>query len=227
MSQQSSGAPSYQRTRRRSIEDHKTTTRGTGETPRLRTTTEETSIDRADRRPTRALARTRVHGKRRRPRAHRRFFYYIKRLEPSVNDFTHARALWARSPPPAPGQGQAGGQPARTNRTMPDATHKAQRRGACLVPLQPQAQAPPRTATAGRAGGGIDVLGRVAGRPPLISRALHALSRRSRRRGCVVVIDLDPTLWPACFACSRTHAAVSSVDRPRATTDRAMPTSHP
>lgn len=121
MSQQSSGAPSYQRTRRRSIEDHKTTTRGTGETPRLRTTTEETSIDRADRRPTRALARTRVHGKRRRPRAHRRFFYYIKRLEPSVNDFTHARALWARSPPPAPGQGQAGGQPARTNRTMPDA----------------------------------------------------------------------------------------------------------
>lgn len=99
------------------------------------------------------------------------------------------------------------------------------------MPLQPQAQAPARTATAGRAGGGIDVLGRVAGRPPLISRALHALSRRSRRRGCVVVIDLDPTLWPARFAC---YAAVSSV-RPgherRPTGQRPvavpMPTSHP
>jgi hypothetical protein len=141
---------------------------------------------------------------------------------------SHTRARYGRGLPlRRPGRGRRADSQLAPTAPCQMPTHKAQRRGACLVPLQPQAQAPARTATAGRAGGGIDVLGRVAGRPPLISRALHALSRRSRRRGCVVVIDLDPTLWPACFASSRTHAAVSSVDRPRATTDRAMPTSHP
>ena len=142
---------------------------------------------------------------------------------------SHARARYGAVSPSGARAGAGGWTASSHQPQMP--THKAQRRGACLVPLQPQAQAPARTATAGRAGGGIDVLGRVAGRPPLISRALHALSRRSRRRGCVVVIDLDPTLWPARFAC---YAAVSSV-RPgherRPTGQRPvavpMPTSHP
>jgi len=164
--------------------------------------------------------------------------------EASVNDFTHARALWRGLPRPAPGRAGAGAG-AGAGR-QPSISHQprharcpqgAKARSLCLVPLQPQAQAPARTATAaasttqrGRAGGCIDVPGLVAGRPAA------SLSRRSgaawmRRHAHLDRLRaLHAHVYAVLCHQSGHRRSTTSNDRPGSGNSgraNAMPTSHP